>query len=338
MNMDIGTHVKEVKERGGAKRLIAGALGIGLATAVGVSAGIAQDDPATPVAGSNTTPAAESPPAPDDFGAAEQEALDAFIERATTELDAVQADRAAADGQTDLANVDALLAQATALRDQAQSAADAADQEQTFVLAAAAVHTAHAAQGLIEAQLSDYSLPSHEARASQTLAAAFAAIDALGTETETDSADTSEAIDTSFYITTAQDLYTAAYDQFQAGQYASAAKTARIAVAVGQTANLLRMEISMGPGRLEIRGDFPGGMRGGPGGERRGRLDHGDGEPWFLPGGGDEGHFAIELPGFGFAIGPDGMGQDIHQFPAPWDQKGNEQTTNEPVTVPEPTF
>jgi hypothetical protein len=285
------------------RQLLATVLGLGLAATIGVTAGFAQDDGATPEAPASTD---EQPAAP----AMDAESVAAVITGASDAISAVQADRDAVDGQTDLTTVDQLLAQATSLRDQARSAADGGDTATALGYASAAVATAQAAERLLHAQLTDYGLPSQQAGTSRLLVDVYYQVQEL-----TNQATADASVDVSFYVTTAQALYTAAHDQYTNGLYAQSAQTALVASQVARIGDMMYAvsqggtgfglwsvggDVEMNGPRVEVR-EFDGpGMRGAPGDVR--------------------GDTVVVGPRGEFDLLPDDSGQDL------------------PVTVPEPVF
>jgi hypothetical protein len=253
------------------RRVLAGALGAGLATAA-ARIGLAQDDAATPEAGSAADPAA-SPEANPDTGTGGQSsdgaAADAAeaIGQATAAIAAAQQDRDAVADQIDPQTVDRLLAQATGMRDQAQTLADAGDGDQAWRIARAVAATAKTATDLVEARLIAAGLPSQEAPASRVLAEAHAAIQGATDET----ASATDA-DVQAYVANAQELYQGAFDLFGTGAFSQATATARVAADLARIGLALASpEARFGAGRGREggrggRGDGRGGGRGdGPG-------------------------------------------------------------------------
>lgn len=226
------------------RRLLAVALGAGLLTLTGVTAGVAQDADATPAAitadatpaaitaepaaqatpgaSSATLPATASRPLP--AAAKEQAAL--LVQDATDAIAVVQRDRDAVRDTADLQVVDQLLGAATTLRDQAHAAIAANDASQSGRLAIAAAETARAASGLIEAQLATYGLPSQQAGASRLLLSAYYHIQEATDRTEGDPASSTDAAK---LVATAQALYKTAYDLYGGGVHAQAMGTADVA-------------------------------------------------------------------------------------------------------------
>ena len=254
------------------RRVIAGAVGAGLATTLGIGIGRAQDE-ATPVAGDDAdgTPVAGAVGETEEADDAITTVADA-IARATAAIATAQGDRDAVAATIDTLTVDELLAQATAVHDRAQAAADATEEDQALRLARATVATARAARDLVAAQLIAAGLPSQEAPASRTLADAYEAVLAASE----DAADATDA-DVGVYVGFAQELYQAAFDLYETGAFGRAAETARVAVHLARVAELLALaEGAVGP----IRGGGRGrGARGG----RDGGRGHGPGR------GGDDG-------------------------------------------------
>jgi hypothetical protein len=239
------------------RRIVAGTLGAALVATTGLGIAGAQDDEATPDADETTDSATpdsgvggvqtdEETDAADDLDRAT-----AAVEQATAAIATVQADRDAVAGQIDALTVDALLAQATALRDRAQTAADGGDAGEARRLARAAGAMAKAAGDLVAAQLVTAGLPSQEAPASRVLAAAFETVQVVTEET----AAATDA-DVTFSVTTAQALYQTAFDLYGAGAYGQAAGTARVA------SRLARIGAFLADPTAEDD-DGPGGRRGG---------------------------------------------------------------------------
>jgi hypothetical protein len=239
--------------------VLAGMAGAGLATALGVTLGKAQE----------STPGA---PATPEAGTPEENTLTTVLEKLDSILAQVKADRDAVSSAIDVAVVDQLLAKATALRDQAASTS-IADKEQAFQLTHAAVALARAAAAAIQAELSDYGLPSQQARTSRVVANAHGQITEIGDlvshSTDTNVTET---------ITLAQQLYQSAYEAYNAGTYAKAAAMARAASEVAFAAAVAGGVV---PGRFAIEWHGPGpdggpsgpGMPGREGGRRSRRME-----------------------------------------------------------------
>jgi hypothetical protein len=246
------------------RRVLAGAAGVGAAAALGTTLAFAQE--ATPTPGTGTPEAGTSATPAD------------LLQQVDNAIAAAKQDRDAVSGKTDLTTVDKLLTQASALSDRAQTAAGGTDDAQTLRLARAAVATARAAGDLIEAQLAAYGLPSQKAPASRVLANAYDQIQQL-----TSNVGTSQDTDAKNSIATAQALYKTAYDLYNAGTYAGAAATARVAVKVGELAELLTSQGAFGRGgERGGRGGFDG--RGQPGGHNRdGQGDQDSSTPTEVP-------------------------------------------------------
>lgn len=279
------------------RRMIAGTAVAGVATAFGATIAFAQSDDSTPAADSSTTTEAGTPAVGGETETTNGDATD-ILARVDEEIAAVQADRDAAGSRADLTTVDELLTQASGLRDKAHAATDADERRR---LARAALATARAAGNLIEAQLSAYGLPSQQAPASRILANANERIVALGDEI-TAGADA----DADAALASAQQLYTVAYDAYNAGTYSQAAKTARVAEQLAQVAAFLS--------GAEVKGDMGGFGRGERGINR-------------LPGnGGPGGRNNGGAPG----------SRDDDTDSAPDDEQ--DANSNEPVEVPSPDF
>jgi hypothetical protein len=239
------------------RKALAGAVvaGVGAAATVGLVYAQESTPEASPSTGDEATPDASS----NDTGRAQVdlEALNASLELVQGDLDAVR-------DQINATTIEFLLAQATDLIAQIQAASDAGTTDGVQRDAFAAIALLHAISTLIRAQITYPGLPSEEARSSQTLARAFETIEEAGTV-----AGSARDVDTSFYITTAQSTYTAAYDLYTAGSWTQAALTAKSASEVAAATVLTSTaEERFGFG---MRGpDKPGGLLDGGIGKRRG--------------------------------------------------------------------
>ena len=272
------------------RRLVVGALGAGLATATVVQIVRAQVDTGTPEASPDDSTAGSASTATTDRATT-------AIAWATETITAVQDDRDTVASQIDATTVDALLAQATGLRDRAQQEADGGTEDDALRLAFAAWGTAHTAGDVIKAQLTYAGLPSQDAPSSRILAKAHEMIQAVTDETAS-ATDT----DVTFAVSTAQALYTSAYELYTGGAYAQAAATARAGTGLARVGWFLAS----------------GGKRFGTGDRRDGEMRDIFGGPGG-PGGMDRG--GMGLPG---------------QIIGDGDAEGVER--GEPVTVPEPEF
>lgn len=250
------------------RRMVVGALGAGLATATVFQIGRAQVDTGTPEA----SPAADTATGTSDSAsAAITDRATTAIEWATETITATQADRDTVAGQIDTTTVDALLTQATGLRDRAQEAADSGTEDDALRLAFAAWGTANTAGDVIKAQLTYAGLPSQEAPSSRMLANAHEMIQSVSDETAS-ATDT----DVTFSVSTAQALYTSAYELYTGGAYAQASAIARAGTDLARVGWFL----ANGGERIAIGGRQDGGMRdifGGPGGIGHGPIQHGGG-------------------------------------------------------------
>src|SRR5918993_796983 len=153
---------------------------------------------------------------------------------------------------TDTATVDALLTQATGLRDRAQEAADSGTEDDALRLAFAAWGTANTAGDVIKAQLTYAGLPSQEAPSSRMLANAHEMIQSVSDETAS-ATDT----DVTFSVSTAQALYTSAYELYTGGAYAQASAIARAGTDLARVGWFL----ANGGERSAIGGRQDGGVR-----------------------------------------------------------------------------
>lgn len=270
------------------RRAVGGAVG-----AVGATVGLARlgfaqttgtpeaSTAATPTTGTGTTTSDDT-----DTGASR---LDAVVERANAVIAAVQVDRDAAASEIDTGTVDAVLAEAARLLTDARDTSATAD---VLRLAHAASGTALAARQLIIAQLTYPGLPSQENRASRVLAIAYERITIAG------DAATAGDTDVSFFVSTAQELYTSAYDLYGNDAYAQSSATARAAAGLAAIAHLLS------GGDPDLRGQAGGQM------------------PRRMPQGG---------------MGPGLLAPDDHdEMDVPAVDDGDSQGV--PVTVPEPAF
>jgi hypothetical protein len=226
-----------------------------------VTTGVLAQDDATPPAGS--PPNAEEPAAVEGSSpgatAAEKTRLAAEIQALTDAIALVQTDRDAVASQIDTAEIDALLVKATELRDAAQASLETDDVSTAPRTIMAGMQTTMAAQALLEAELTDFGLPSQQGRASHVLVGAYYAIDeasALAT-TETEASPDADA---AFFLATAQRLYERAYEQYNAGTYAQAERTALVAQQVAVIGGLLRAEVPAGdlPGASTSKTDAAG--------------------------------------------------------------------------------
>jgi hypothetical protein len=230
------------------RKALAGAVVAGVGATATVGLVYAQDSTpeASPSTGDEATPDASS----NDTGRAQVD-LDVL----NTSLELVQADLDAVRDQVDATTIETLLAQATDLIAQVQTASDAGTTDGIQRNAFAAIAVLHATSGLIHAQITYPGLPSEEARSSRILAHAFEAIEEAGT-----AAGSATDIDTSFYITTAQSTYTTAYDLYTAGSWAQAALTAKSASGIAAAATILTSTAEQRFG-FGMRGvDKPGGL------------------------------------------------------------------------------
>jgi hypothetical protein len=231
------------------RRVIAGATAAGVATVIGASLAFAQDATPTPSTstGGSGTPAAGSSSTTN--GTSDQSST--ILQRVDDAIASAKADRDSVSSSADLTVVDQLLTQASAFRDKAATGTDDA---QTQRYARAAFESADAATDLITAQLSAFGLPSEKTRVGEILTRAHDEIQQISTNVGA-STDT----DVKTNVSTAQSLYSKAYDLYNAGTYAEAGGTARAAVSVGKIAEI-----------LTSTGNGVGGF-GGPGGHN----DHG---------------------------------------------------------------
>jgi TolA-binding protein len=231
--------------------------GAGLAAALGVTLGKAQE----------STPAASETP---QAGTSTGNALDALLQKLDSIISQVKTDRDAVSSTIDVSVVDQLLTKATALRDQVASTAST-DKQQAYQLAQAVVALARAAAAVIQAELSNYGLPSQQARASRFVANAHGQITEIS-----DLVSNSTDANVTESIALAQQLYRAAYDAYNAGTYTKAMALARAASAVAFAAALAGGVAAgkFGIGREgpdEEDGPFGPGM---PGGKKRGGRGH----------------------------------------------------------------
>jgi TolA-binding protein len=237
------------------RSVLAGAAGVGLATALGATLGKAQES--TPVPGSSTTPPA---------GGTTEGATTTLLQRIDDVIAQVQADRDAVSSSIDVTLVDQLLAKASAFRDQVASATKLTGVE-TFQQAHAAISLARAASAAIVGELSNFGLPSQQARTSRVLAAVHGAITEIS-----DLAASSTDVNVTEALSLAQQLYQSAYEAYNAGTYAKATALAR---AAGSTAEAAALAAGLDGGKFgrEERWfgpeDGPAGPGFGKGGRRR---------------------------------------------------------------------
>lgn len=228
-----------------------------------------------------------------------------MIDRATTVITRVTADRDAVAGHIDTANIDALLEQATGFVDQVQASSSSAESQPVRLLAAA-IATAATARELIEAQLTYPGLPSQKTPASRKLAAAYERITRIGEEI-----DGTSDVDTDFFVTTAQSIYGEAFDLYSAGSFNQAAETGATAAHIATIAGVLDGSMNA----FDRHNDH----RGMPGIGRR------HAKPLIHLHGGHNDHRC--MPGIGRDVGRSFAREDDGDDSAP-----------EPVTVPDPTF
>ena len=256
------------------RRMVAGTLGAVLATAAIFQIGRAQTQTGTPEASPSASTSTDSSNQESDRST---ERATAAIAWATETITDAQGDRDAVAAQLDATTIDALLTQATALRDRAQQAVDGGDSAEAVRLALTAGSTAEAASDLIVAQLTYPGLPSQQARASRVLSRGYEAV-----QMATDETSTSTDTDVTFSITTAQAVYASAYELYTGGSYAQAMATARAAHRLAHTALLQTMSFGDGglgdPDRVWLgeAGDDVGSQRGSSPGRRR-VVEPGDG-------------------------------------------------------------
>ena len=247
------------------RRMLAGTLGAGLATATVFQIGRAQVESSTPEASPTTDATTRTG---DDTPGMLTDRATTAIEWATETITAVQGDRDTVAGQIDATTIDSLLTQATGLRNRAQQAAAGGDEDGALRLAFAAWGTANAASDAIKAQQTYAGLPSQEAPASRTLANAYEMVQAVSEETAS-ATDT----DVTFAVSTAQAFYASAYELYTGGAYARATATARASTGLARGAWFLANDEEIfgfdeprGGGRREVFGG-----PGGPGLDRNGR-------------------------------------------------------------------
>lgn len=256
------------------RTLVTGAAASGLAGVAG--AGVlriaqAQNDPATPNATSGSTSdasldettAAGTPGATSDD---ERDFATAALARVDDVIASVETDRDAAGSGIDFSEIDTLIGQAGIHRDLAQTAVEAGDNVEAVRQAFVAVGSARAARGMIETGLDHPGLPSDEARAGRVLTRVHAGIVAV---TEESASATDPNVE--FFVSHAQMLYTNAYELNEAGAFAQALGTGRVAGDLARIAMILTPHVSqIGVGRGGRGGGVFGGLRPGPGHGRAG--------------------------------------------------------------------
>lgn len=232
--------------------LVGSAVSAGLATAGYLRLVNAQTETGTPEAevgeDASATPGASASANDDDTALAT-----GVLDNVQAMVAAVQGDRDAVADEIDVTTVDEVLSQASSLLDDAQSAIDGGDAEGGMQSAAGAWQSARAARDLIIAQLTYAGLPSQEASASRVLARAHELIDAVA----------DEDAGPGFYLTTAQQVYEEAYNQYADGAYAQALANGRAIVGLVGAASILS-----GAGERWLLG-MPGVDRFGRGGRDR---------------------------------------------------------------------
>jgi hypothetical protein len=315
----------------GRARLLGAALGTCLVTAVGVTNAFAQDG--TPVPSDQATPVTQTDEATPRASAAEKTALAEQLQDVTDTIATVQADRDAVGGNGDWTAVDDLLAKATQMRDTARATVDGDDVSAARQQLAAAEGAAMAAESLIRAQLSDYGLPSQQAGASRALVAAYNRIAEVSDRVSAGSDDNAKG-----FATAAQHLYKTAYDLYNTGTYAQAARTAEVATQVAGLADVLS-------GAAVLSTDGGGMIAGEPAdGQDVVIIERRGGRPGFGPNERGRGKRDEGMPGFPgddevgtprlVVIGPGGKGDG---FAGPGAGDGG-FSTDSPLEVPAPDF
>jgi hypothetical protein len=320
-----------IRWRGAAAAVAATGLALTMATGA-----LAQDN-ATPEAG--TPPNTEQPgvaTSPNTGAtASEKTQLTEAIQNLTDVIALVQADRDAAASKIDVAEIDALLAKATELRNAAQATLGTDDLSTAPRSVIAGTQTALAAQALIEAQLSAYGLPSQQGPASHVLVEAYYAI-GEATAPVTANADPNAG----YFTEAAQRLYTAAYEQYNAGTYDQARQTAQVALQLAQIGSILNSDLTVMEGglkneRIEVA---PGAVIQGEGPDA-GLPPHASGMPEFrLPAIEKGGPESIEIHG-GEVHGGEEFGGEGMAIPANGKAIFSTELADQSVLdVPEPNF
>lgn len=202
---------------------------------------------------------------PNEQGTGEGQLIEAEFQRVELMIQTVMNDRSVVASTGNSATVDTLLTNAEALLGDARVALNSGNYLQARGLSRAAAESANAAGALMRAQMADYGLPSQQAQASRELVDAYYAVQEI-----TGRSANLTGVDVSFYVTAAQDLYTDAYDLYNAGTYEQAMQTAHVARQIGRIANTIweANGLISGPGGPGLGG--PGGPAGpslgGPGG------------------------------------------------------------------------
>ena len=213
-----------------------------------VTTGVMAQDEATPPAEATPPPGDSSSPEEPATAdaqrpgatAAEKARLAADIQSLTDVIALAQADRDAVASLIDPVEVDGLLAKATELRDAAQATLATDDVSTAPQVILAGMQAATAARALLEAELSAYGLPSQQGHTSHVLVGAYYAIDEA---TELAGAETdANAV---YFVETAQRLYARAYEQYNAGAYAQAERTALVAQQVAVIGGLLLADVAI---------------------------------------------------------------------------------------------
>jgi hypothetical protein len=186
--------------------------------------------------GGGTTPEGADP---DERGAR-------LLDRARDALAIVEADRASLPAGADTAAIDDLIDRAEALLEGATGG------EGTIRAALAAISVLSGAQALILGQANGSSLPSQEGGSSHALAAAYEFVSETGAELP-DTGDPGIAE----LLALAQDLYATGYSQFNAGDYAPAARSGQAAAHLAIGARILSGESGWdagdGPSHRRVR-------------------------------------------------------------------------------------
>ena len=197
------------------------------------------------------------------------------IDRLTAQLESVQADLDAVSDQVDTTTIDPILTQVTDLISQTQTGFDAGETDTLRQTAFAALAGIESARALIKGQITYAGLPSEQVRTSKSLARLFEEIGSV----KTSIADSESTVDTSFYTSTAESIYTSAYDLYSGSAWQQASQTGRGASGILSAAAILTVGEGMFSGGKRSHGSGPGGPGGSKHDDASGSSDTSDATP-----------------------------------------------------------
>ena len=197
------------------------------------------------------------------------------LDRLTSQLESVQADVDAVRDQLDTTTIDPILTQVGELISQTQASFDAGETDNLRQTAFAAIAGIESARALIRGQITYAGLPSEQVRASKSLAKLFEEIGSVKTAI----ADSGSSVDTSFYTSTAESIYTSAYDLYSGSAWQQAGQTGRGASSILSAAAILTLGDGMFSGEKGPHMTRPAGPGDGFGGGEYKSKDSSDATP-----------------------------------------------------------